>query len=113
MTPAIKGLGGMVDPNSTSLSVVPNYKGGDIGGTSPMGGGGGSAEDGFGQIDSGVGTVRGAINTATQALGGGGGSQLPIGATFKKGGYVGKGGKLNLGSGRVSTTSKNKSNSNW
>ena len=37
----------------------------------------------------------------------------PPGAVYKKGGYVNKDGKLNLGSGRVSTTSKNKSNSNW
>jgi hypothetical protein len=36
----------------------------------------------------------------------------PIGYSMKKGGYV-KGGKINLGSGRVSTTTKNKSNSNW
>lgn len=113
MKPAIGGLGDMAGTNE--MSVMPGYRGGGGGGAPYIGGGGGgSAEDGFGQIDSGVGTVRGAINTATQALGGGGGgSQLPIGATFKKGGYVAKGGKLNLGSGRVSTASKNKSNSNW
>jgi hypothetical protein len=96
-----------------------DFPGSGGGGTMPPilggggGGGGGSAEDGFGQIDSGVGTVRGAINTATQALGGGGGGSLPTGAVYKKGGYVAKGGKLNLGSGRVSTASKNKRNSNW
>jgi len=96
---------------------IPGYGGGDTGGTSttggtsPLGGGGGSASDGLGQIDAGAGTVRSAINTAASALGGGG-SSLPAGATYKKGGYV-KGGKINLGSGRVSTASKNKSNSNW
>lgn len=96
---------------------IPSYGGGDAGGTSPtgVGGGGGSASDGLGQIDSGSSTVRSAINTATSALGsgsGGGGSSHPL-YEFKKGGYVGKDGKLNLGSGRVSTTTKNKSNSNW
>jgi|APGre2960657373_1045057.scaffolds.fasta_scaffold35673_2 hypothetical protein len=113
MTPQIKGLGGMT--GATGLSVVPSYGGGDVGGGVAMpsgGGGGGSAQDGLGQIDSGAGTVRSAISTAANALGGGGGSSLPVGAVYKKGGYV-KGGKINLGSGRVSTASKNKSNSNW
>ena len=114
MTPMIKGIGDMT--GTTGMSVVlPSYDGGG-GGTSPMGGGGGgggSATDGLGQIDAGAGTVRSAISTAANALGGGGGSSLPVGATYKKGGYVAKGGKINLGSGRVSTTSKNKSNSNW
>jgi len=83
------------------------------GSTSPTtgSGGGGSAQDGLGQIDSGSGTVRSALSTAASALGGGGGS-LPPGAIYKKGGYV-KGGKINLGSGRVSTASKNKNSSNW
>jgi hypothetical protein len=113
MTPMIKGLGGMT--GDTGLSVVPGgtFLPAGVGGTSPMGGGGSSAQDGLGQIDSGAGTVRSAISTAASALGGGGGGELPVGATYKKGGYVGKGGKLNLGSGRVSTTTKNKSNSNW
>lgn len=86
-------------------------------------GGGGSAQDGLGQIDTGSGTVRSALNTATSALGGGGGSSLPPGGgggslppeliMYKKGGYVSKGGKLNLGSGRISTATKNKNCSNW
>ena len=113
MTPMIKGLGGMT--GATDMSVVPGYGGGDVGttgGTSPLGGGGsGSATDGLGLIDSGAGTVRSAINQASTALGGGGGGLGPDFA-YKKGGYV-KGGKINLGSGRVSTASKNKSNSNW
>jgi len=86
------------------------------GSTSPTtgSGGGGSAQDGLGQIDSGSGTVRSAINTASSALGGGGGgSSLPPGAIYKKGGYVSKDGKLNLGSGRISTSTKNKNCSNW
>ena len=94
---------------------IPGFGGGDVGttgGTSPLGGGSsGSATDGLGLIDSGAGTVRSAINQASTALGGGGGGLGPDFA-YKKGGYV-KGGKINLGSGRVSTASKNKSNSNW
>jgi len=89
--------------------MTPQSSGG--GGVAYTGGDGGTAQDGLGQIDSGAGTVRSAINTATSALGGG--SSLPVGATYKKGGYVAKGGELNLGSGRVTTASKNKSNSNW
>ena len=112
MTPAIKGLGDMAGTNE--LSVKPGMGGG----TTPFnlpggGGGGGGAQEGLGQIYSGAGTVGQAINTAAQALGGGGGDVAVPYPNFKKGGYVGKGGKLNLGSGRVSTTSKNKSNSNW
>jgi hypothetical protein len=77
-------------------------------------GGGGSAQDGLGQIDTGSGTVRSALNTATSALGGGGGSSVPPALfPYKKGGYVSKGGKLNLGSGRISTATKNKNCSNW
>ena len=99
---------------------IPGYGDGDTGGTSTTGGtsplgGGGSATDGLGQIDAGAGTVRSAISTAANALGnggGGGGGEKPM-FEFKKGGYVDKGGKLNLGSGRVSTATKNKSNSNW
>ena len=114
MTPMIKGIGDMTGATGMSVS-LPSYDGGG-GGTSPTsGGGGGSATDGLGQIDAGAGTVRSAISTAASALGGGGGGgAVPAGSyTFKKGGYVAKGGKLNLGSGRVSTASKNKSNSNW
>lgn len=111
---SISSLGGAL--GMPMIKDIPGFGGGDVGGTSPTGGGGGgggTAQDGLGQIDSGAGTVRSAINTAASALGGGGGgSDRPL-YEFKKGGYVGKGGKLNLGSGRVSTASKNKSNSNW
>lgn len=83
------------------------------------GGGGGSAQDGLGQIDTGSGTVRSALSTAASALGGAGaGGGLLPGAMYKKGGsvkgnYTFKGGKLNLGSGRISTASKNKASPNW
>ena len=108
MDTGIVGLGDM----------LPGY-GGDVGGvvgTSPTGGGG-SAQDGLGQIDSGSGTVRSALSTAASALGGAGGG-LPPGAMYKKGGsvkgnYTSKDGKLNLGSGRISTSSKNKASPNW
>jgi hypothetical protein len=110
MTPQIQSLGDMagkgVGPDDGGIGMPFRDKAG--GG----GGGGGGAQEGLGQIYSGAGTVGNAINTAAQALGGGGGDVAQTYA-FKKGGYVGKGGKLNLGSGRVSTTSKNKSNSNW
>ena len=62
-------------------------------------------------------------NSAGVGLGGGtGGGFQPMSAMspkespYKKGGsvgYAGKSGSLNLGSGRVSTASKNKSNSSW
>jgi len=110
MTPMIKSLGDMTGETGTSV-VLPRYDGG-TGGTSPMGGGGGgSAQDGLGQIDSGSGTVRGALSTAASALGGAGGGMQP--GLYKKGGYVSKSGKLNLASGRVSTATKNKNCSNW
>jgi hypothetical protein len=115
MTPMIKSLGDYTGTNG--LSVVPGSSVG--GGGAPMpsvGGGGGSATDGLGQIDTGSGTVRSALSTAASALGGGGGGVTTIGGqpnNYKKGGYVAKGGKINLGSGRVSTASKNKNCSNW
>jgi hypothetical protein len=82
------------------------------------GGGGGSAQDGLSQIDSGSSTVAGAIGRAADALGGGGGGGGQIAQPqFKKGGsvkkYTDSNGKLNLGSGRVSTSSKNSKQSNW
>jgi hypothetical protein len=109
MTPRMDpGISGITDvlPGSdwTGTKPVPSV------GTSPTGGGG-SAQDGLGQIDTGAGTVRGALSTAASALGGAGGP--PPGAMYKKGGYVSKGGKLNLGSGRISTASKNKNCSSW
>ena len=107
----VAGLGDMIGkgtgPLDGGINMPLKDKSGGIGG---IGGGGGSATDGLGQIDSGAGTVRSALSTAANALGGG---DRPSFQTFKKGGYVSKGGKLNLGSNRVSTTSKNKSNSNW
>ena len=53
------------------------------------GGGGGGAQEGLDQIYSGAGTVGNAVNTAAQALGGGGGyvSPGPI-RMYKKGGGV-------------------------
>lgn len=77
------------------------------------GGGGGGVQDGLGQIYSGANTVSGAVNAATQALSGGGGNQPTPGLLLKKGGYVDKKGKINLGSGRVSTAVKNKASKNW
>ena len=110
MTPQIKSLG---DMSGASSGAMPPLLA-DNDGAHSGGGGGGGAQEGLDQIYSGAGTVGNAVNTAAQALGGGGGyvSPKPV-RMFKKGGYVSKGGKLNLGSGRVSTTSKNKSNSNW
>ena len=113
MTPAYRGPGvtGLTDllPGGdwTGTKPVPSV------GTSPTGGGG-SAQDGLGQIDAGSGTVRGALSTAANALGGAGGG-MPM---YKKGGsvkgnYTSKDGKLNLGSGRISTSSKNKASPNW
>ena len=118
MTPAYRGPGvtGLTDllPGGdwTGTKPVPTIS--PVGGgTSPIGGGG-SAQDGLGQIDSGSGTVRGALSTAANALGGAGGGMQ----TFKKGGsvkgnYTSKDGKLNLGSGRISTAVKNKASPNW
>ena len=85
MTPRMDtGIAGLTDllPGSdyTGTKPVPSV------GTSPMGGGGGSAQDGLGQIDTGAGTVRGALSTAAGALGGAGG--LPPGAMYKNGGKV-------------------------
>jgi len=57
--------------------------------------------------------TTGGFNTPTGQFDASTAPPLPPGAVYKKGGYISKDGKLNLGSGRVSTTSKNKSNSNW
>jgi hypothetical protein len=56
--------------------------------------------------------TTGGFNTPNGQFDASNAAPLPPGAVYKKGGYV-KGGKLNLGSGRVSTASKNKSNPNW
>ena len=120
MTPAYRGPGvtGLTDllPGGdwTDTKPVPTISPVGGGGTSPTGGGG-SAQDGLGQIDTGAGTVRGALSTAANALGGAGGQP---GLMFKKGGsvkgnYTSKDGKLNLGSGRISTAVKNKASPNW
>jgi hypothetical protein len=106
MTPAYKDLPGQ--PN-----IVPS-----------VGGGGGSASDGLGQINQGAGTVAGAISRASDALGSGGGGLMGGGGTppnndmttYKKGGPVKKyssGGKINLKDCSVSTASKGKNNSSW
>ena len=75
---------------------------------STLGGGGGtagSASDGLSQINSGSQTVSDALNRAQTDLSGG----------FKKGGSVKKrsDGKINLSHCSVSTSSKNKKQSNW
>jgi len=80
-------------------------------------GGGGTAQDGLSQINNGSSTVAGAIGRAADALGSGGGQVAEPQYMFKKGGsvkkYTDSSGKLNLGSGRVSTSSKNSKQSNW
>ena len=108
MTPAYKGIGDIF-----GVPDIMPVGGGGVGtpGTATTGGGG-SAQDGLGQIDTGSGTVRSALSTAASALGGAGGSSSPQ-PIYKKGGYVAKGGKINLGSGRISTASKNKNCSSW
>jgi hypothetical protein len=84
-----------------------------------LGGGGGSAQDGLGQVNSGASTIGNAIGQAQSALGGGGGGGIspPNTAMYKKGGAAKKsyttGGKINLGACGVSTTSKGKKNSDW
>jgi len=108
MASLLKTLGGFSDSDMAPPRPFP------LEGASGGGGGGGGAKEGLDQIYTGAGAVGNAINTAANALGGGGGGNPPAGTlTFKKGGYVNKNGKLNLGSGRVSTASKNKSNLNW
>ena len=120
MTPAYRGPGvtGLTDllPGGdwTGTKPTPTISPVGGGGTSPTGGGG-SAQDGLGQIDSGSGTVRSALSTAASALGGAGGSPMPI---YKKGGsvkssYTSSDGKINLGTGRVSTSTKNKASPKW
>jgi len=84
------------------------------------GGGGGSAQEGLGQVQDGASMLGNALNTASSALGGGGsGGQFaraePQGSSFKKGGSAKKyssGGKINLKDCGVSTAQKSKTNSN-
>ena len=79
MDPGISGLTDMLPGSDwTGTKPVPSV------GTSPTGGGG-SAQDGLGQIDTGSGTVRSALSSAASALGGAGG---PPGLAYKKGGKV-------------------------
>ena len=112
-------LGTMMTPadgNSPPPIEPPQMPSGPIGGKG-IGGGGGSAQDGLGQINSGAATVGSAIGTAQSALGGGGGGLQPNTAMYKKGGEVKKsyttGGKINLNACGVSTASKSKKNSCW
>ena len=79
MDPGISSLTDMLPGSDwTGTKPVPSV------GTSPTGGGG-SAQDGLGQIDTGSGTVRSALSSAASALGGAGG---PPGFAYKKGGKV-------------------------
>jgi hypothetical protein len=82
-----------------------------------LGGGGGSAQDGLGQVNSGASTIGNAIGQAQSALGGGGGGGLAQPQMYKNGGAAKKsytnGGKINLGACGVSTASKGKKNSDW
>lgn len=102
------GLGSMTGGNTQVVAPATGgsaVAAGALGGSG--GGGGASAQDGLNQISGGSDTVANAISKASEALSGG----------FKKGGsvkkYTSSGGKLNLGSGRVSTASKNSKQSNW
>jgi len=114
---SIAQLGSMMTPangDAPRPTDTPQMPSGPIGGKG-LGGGGGSAQDGLGQINSGAATVGSAIGTAQSALGGGGGNPNPT--MYKKGGEVKKsyttGGKINLNACGVSTTSKGKKNSDW
>jgi len=115
MTP-MATLGGMMnDIVPTDGNTTPQMPKGPIAGGG-LGGGGGSAQDGLGQVNTGASTIASAIGQAQSALGGGGGSP-PNATMYKKGGSVSKnyttGGKINLSSCGVSTAQKNKSQSNW
>ena len=104
------GLGQLLGGGTQQTTRMPSEFFGMPGRSAPQigGGGGGSAEDGIGQINSGASTVSSALNSAKNALGGGGGGAEPQGGyTFKKGGSIKK------TSTKVTTASKNKSNSNW
>lgn len=108
MTP-IATLGGMTPPSPPDTPTLPMPNPGG------KGFGGGSAQDGLGQVNSGASTIGNAIGQAQSALGGGGGNPNPT--LYKKGGTAKKsyttGGKINLGACGVSTTSKGKKNSDW
>ena len=113
-----------VPPPPTGLSGVasssPSSPGKAVGGD-----GGGGAQGGLNQINQGSQTVASAIGSAEQALGGAGGNETGPNERqfYKKGGGVKKdmpvkknyttGGRLNLGSGGVSTASRNSKNSCW
>ena len=111
------------------------------GGPTGTPGSGGGAQGGLDTVNQGAGQIGKsladvgasmkqsdlALEQGRQALGGGGGGSgggfNPMNPAFhekpgiyKKGGavnYTDKSGRLNLGSGRISTTTSNKSNSNW
>lgn len=78
-SPKASSLGDYVEVEEPSMPITPSMP--PIGGGG--GGGGGSAMDGVGMVDAGSNTVKSAINTASNALGGGGNPQA-----YKKGGKV-------------------------
>jgi len=84
------------------------------------GGGGGSAQEGLGQVQNGASMLGNALNTASSALSGGGGggalAEPQASVPFNKGGSVKKysgNGKINLKDCGVSTAPKGKKNSCW
>ena len=79
------------NPNGPQGSPLGSIGGGSTSPVNmPMPGGGGSAADGLGQINTGAGTVGSALSRASAALGtGGGGGMVGAGMNpFKKGGKV-------------------------
>jgi hypothetical protein len=118
LTNLLGGSGaGAMTPASTSLSgpLAATPFGTPSGGGSI--GGGGSAQDGLGQVNSGASTIASAIGQAQSALGGSSGAPNSGRPEFKKGGSVKKyttsSGRLNLSAGGASTAQKNKKQSNW
>lgn len=108
------GLGQLLGGGAQQTTQMPSQFFGMPGRSAPPmagigggGGGGGSAQDGLQQIGSGSQTVASALSNAQNALGGGGGGIAQPQATFKKGGAIKK------QTTKMSTASKNKSNSNW
>jgi hypothetical protein len=104
------GLGQLLGGGKQQTTRMPSEFFGMPGRPAPPiggGGGGGSAQDGINQINSGAQTVSGAIGSAQNALGGGGGAIPEPQSTFKKGGSVGKTAT------KVTTASKNKTTPNW
>jgi SLT domain-containing protein len=108
------GANALTPVSSQAIDSGTGSGGTGLGGILGSGSFGGSAQDGLGQVNNGASTIASAINTASNALGGGGQSGRP---EFRKGGSVKKGytsgGKINLGACGVSTSSKGKKNSGW